>query len=218
MNCRCLEALERAWKARTTEYANMAGQIVSVSGALTVEDVRAALASKDADEPYDLNKIRKRENAGPSADVPNTVPSQEGAGSAGGLAAKCGHLWHMSEAEHDRMRAWEKWGRTHAYGALHHWKEFAPAKIVDNAIAAMPKDAPESAGRQDVGGLLFQRAFVNEAELVRLRARSKWIEEHAKPALEKYKGSYVGRSVLGYEQYFADDALAALPQDAGETK
>jgi hypothetical protein len=46
----------------------------------------------------------------------------------------------------------------------------------------------------------------------RLRARDKWIEEHAKPALEYYR-KYVRDGEIR-----ALDVLAALPQDAGETK
>jgi hypothetical protein len=150
-----LEALERAQEARIEDIKGQIGWLDEKHDYLTIDDLRAALASKDADEPYDLNKIRKRENAGPSADVPNTVPSQEGAGSAGGLAAKCGHLWHMTESEHDRMRAWEKWGREVAKPALEKYKAItlmgahcfafnSGRSQAAVALSALPQDAGET--------------------------------------------------------------------------
>ncbi len=68
--------------------------------------VRAALASKDA---------------GPSADQLFPVPSQEGAGSAGGLAYDYSDLTRhtvVANTELSRLRAWEKWGREHAKPAI----------------------------------------------------------------------------------------------------
>jgi hypothetical protein len=95
----------------------------------------------------------------------------------------------------------------------------APVDIYRDSYPWMPVAAgPAREPPICMGPSARQIAHIQLSELDRLLARDKWIEEHAKPALEKYKGSYVGRSVLGYEQYFADDALAAMPQDAGEPK
>ena len=108
MNCDCLQRLERAWKARTTEYANMAGQIVSVSGALTVEDVRAALASKDA-------------------------------GPAGGDDP----IQHVPLSEMLRLQAHDKWIEEHAKPALEYEVQWFHSEKAKRALAALPQDAGE---------------------------------------------------------------------------
>ncbi len=113
------EALERVVEARRValrDNYNFADRPPALSDdciGISLADLRAALASKDA---------------GPSADDQKSAPSQEGAGSAGGLAVPQkvqndaetlpkgvqwlpGGLVALSRSEFDRLRAWEKFGR-----------------------------------------------------------------------------------------------------------
>jgi hypothetical protein len=99
---------------------------------ISLADLRAALASKDA---------------GPSADVPNTVPSQEGAGSAGGLATRVhvqspGHNWGS-----------QMWSVVKDDGGLFCLTFYADraeggraretAELIARAVNALPQDAGE---------------------------------------------------------------------------
>jgi hypothetical protein len=117
------EALERAWKARTTEYANMAGQIVSVSGALTVEDVRAALASKDA---------------GPQ----QTLPEQRVA------FEQLNGWWCLPPKEYERLRARDRWIEEHAAPSFNSVISCRSCPecvgTSEAALRALPQDAGEA--------------------------------------------------------------------------